>query len=99
MSPQYVLQTQAQVISPPGQAVPFDCPNVVISIAARPSFAQLPQLTDLTGDVEVRYTLDNSTPTVSSSLYGGPLALKNVSRLYIRALAFEPDSAPSNQTV
>ena len=47
----------------------------------------------LTAEDEIRYTLDGSTPTTSSTLYTGPITIEKTSVL--RAAAFREGSLPS----
>jgi hypothetical protein len=95
-SPPYVLQAMAPLISPPGQPLPFDTPALDVAISARPQLAAPPQRP--APAVAIRYTLDGGAPGPASRLYGGPVRLANASGVFLRAVAYEPGSLPSNVT-
>lgn len=54
-------------------------------------------ITSETPNVEIRYTLDGSTPTETSPLYKKPFVIKN--SMYVKAKAFKKGSTPSFTTV
>ena len=70
-------------------------------VAARPAAAEPGGVFDgvksvtaaLSGEGEIRYTLDGSLPTEESALYTGPLRFEKTAVL--RAVCFEPDALPS----